>query len=62
MATGLKCFFCSRYCNVNFGDVSAVELWLLFSSTVEGLFEPDENLEIFAPNEYVTLLFTVCGT
>jgi len=44
---------------VKFGDVSAVELWHLFSSIVEGLFEPDENLEIFPPNEYITLLFTV---
>ena len=48
-----------RYCNVKFGDVSAVELWHLFSSIVEGLFEPDENLAIFTPNDYITLLFTV---
>ena len=53
------CFCCSRYCKVNFGDVSAVELWHLFSSTVEGLFDNDSNLEIFGANEYITLLFTV---
>ena len=47
---------------MNFGDISAVELWLLFSSTVEGLFGPDENLDIFAPTEYVVLLFIVCDT
>ena len=55
-------FFLFRYCKVTFGDVSAVELWHLFSSTVEGLFDHDNNLEIFNSNEYITLYFTVSVT
>lgn len=51
--------FLLRYCKVNLGDISAVELWHLFSSTIEGLFDNDTNLEVFSPNEYLTLLFTV---
>lgn len=51
--------FGDRYCKVNFGDISAVELWHLFSTTIEGLFDEEANLELFTPNEYLTLLFTV---
>lgn len=41
------------------GDISALELWHLFSSMIEGLFSDEANLEVFPPNEYITLLFTV---
>jgi hypothetical protein len=51
--------FCPSY---NFGDVSANDLWTLFSSTIEGLFDVEANLDIFEPKDYVTLLFSVSTT
>ena len=51
--------FCPSY---DFGDVSANDLWTLFSSTIEGLFDVEANLEIFEPKDYVSLLFSVSTT
>ena len=49
-----------RFCPLNdFGEISADDLWTLFSSTIEGLFDVEANLEIFEPKDYVTLLFSV---
>lgn len=57
--TKLSLLIVARFCKVNFGDISAVELWHLFSSTIEGLFEEEAHLEVFSPNEYIALLYTV---
>ena len=51
--------FCPSY---DFGDISANDLWTLFSTTIEGLFDVEANLEIFEPKDYVTLLFSVSTT
>ena len=53
-------FSFARFCPSNdFGEISADDLWTLFSSTIEGLFDVEANLEIFEPKDYVTLLFSV---
>ena len=53
-------FSFTRFCPSNdFGEISADDLWTLFSSTIEGLFDVEANLEIFEPKDYVTLLFSV---
>ena len=49
-----------RFCSQNFGDTSSLEMWNMFCSTIENLFDEPANLEIFPPNAYIHLLYAVC--
>lgn len=52
--------FYFRFCPSNdFSEISADDLWTLFSSTIEGLFDVEANMEIFEAKDYVSLLFSV---
>ncbi len=45
--------------STNLGDVSAVELWGMFSTVTEDVFLDEENLDLFPIGEYMELLFYV---
>ena len=51
-----------RFCPQNFGDTSSMEMWSMFCSTIENLFDEPANLEIFPPNAYIHLLCSVSLT
>ena len=53
--TNILCRFCAH----NFGDTSSLEMWNMFCSTVENLFDEPANLELFSPNAYIHLLYAV---
>ena len=36
-----------------------MEMWIMFSSTIENLFDEPANLELFPPNAYIHLLYAV---
>jgi hypothetical protein len=49
----------SRFCSQNFGDTSSLEMWNMFCSTIENLFDEPTNVEIFPPNANIHLLYSV---
>lgn len=53
--------FC-RFVSFNLGSISAEEMWQYFGTIINGLFDEQDNNELFPPNEYLQLFFAVSIT
>jgi len=49
----------AKFVSFNLGSISAEEMWQYFGTIINGLFDEQDNNELFPPNEYLQLFFAV---